>query len=67
MNATLKNGTKVKTMNTKNITTEKLIEAYEAKYGIQGNAIDFLSRKQLIDGLTNPAHIPARNRFQVRQ
>ena len=54
-------------MNAKHMTTQKLIEAYEAKFGIQGKAIDFLSRKQLIDGLTNPAHIPARNRFQVRK
>ena len=48
--------------NYEEMTTKKLMEAYEAKFGIQGNKIFDLRRDDLIDGLTNPAHIPARSR-----
>lgn len=45
-----------------NMTKVALMQEYEAKYGIQGTRIYDLSRAELIDGLTNPAHIPARSR-----
>lgn len=53
--------------NLNDLNTNALIEWYEAQYGIQGDAVYSLSRKQLIDGLTNPNHIPARDRRNRRQ
>jgi translation initiation factor IF-1 len=44
------------------MTLTQLQNEYQARFGIQGAVIWDMTSADLIDGLTNPAHIPLRSR-----